>query len=96
MLGCLKFHSFWIFVLLAASLTILPACVRGTPTSNNGSLVIYSGRSELLVGPLIQQFSNVTGVDVSVKYASTSEIASVLLEEGENSPADVFFAQDPG
>lgn len=96
MIGFLKLHSFWIFVLLAASLTILPACVRGTPTADNGSLVIYSGRSELLVGPVIEQFSNVTGVDVSVKYASTSEIASVLLEEGENSSADVFFAQDPG
>ena len=61
-----------------------------------GSLVIYSGRSESLVGPIIEQFKEATGIDVSVKYGSTSEMAATLLEEGKNSPADVFFAQDPG
>lgn len=61
-----------------------------------GSLVIYSGRSDSLVGPIINQFRDVTGIDVSVKYGSTSEIAATLLEEDGNSPADIFFAQDPG
>ena len=61
-----------------------------------GSLVIYSGRSESLVGPIIEQFEEVTGINVAVKYGSTGEIAATILEEGHNSPADVFFAQDPG
>ena len=61
-----------------------------------GSLVVYSGRSDSLVGPIINQFRDVTGIDVSVKYGSTSEIAATLMEEGRNSPADIFFAQDPG
>ena len=61
-----------------------------------GSLVVYSGRSESLVGPIVAQFEDATGIDVSAKYGSTAEIAATLLEEGENSPADVFFAQDPG
>ena len=60
------------------------------------SLVVYSGRSESLVGPLIDQFRVSSGIDVSVKYGKTSEIAALILEEGEKSPADVFFAQDPG
>lgn len=66
--------------------------MRGDP----GSLVVYSGRSESLVGPIIEQFAEATGIDVQVKYGSTFEIAATLLEEGQNSPADVFFAQDPG
>jgi iron(III) transport system substrate-binding protein len=61
-----------------------------------GSLVIYSGRSEALVGPIIAQFAAATGINVEVKYGSTAEIAATLLEEGANSPADIFFAQDPG
>ena len=61
-----------------------------------GSLTIYSGRSETLAGPIIQQFSAVTGIPVKVKYAGTSQLAATLLEEGTNSPADLFFAQDPG
>ena len=61
-----------------------------------GTLVVYSGRSESLVGPIIKQFEEVTGINVAVKYGSTGEIAATILEEGYNSPADVFFAQDPG
>ncbi len=61
-----------------------------------GELVVYSGRSESLVGPIIEQFAEATGIDVSVKYGSTSEVAATILEEGANTPADIFFAQDPG
>ena len=61
-----------------------------------GALIIYSGRSETLVDPIIQQFSAATGIEVQVKYASTAQLAATLLEEGANTPADLFFAQDPG
>ena len=61
-----------------------------------GSLVVYSGRSESLVGPIIEQFKEATGMDVQVKYGGTSAMAATLQEEGSNSPADVFWAQDPG
>ncbi len=64
--------------------------------SSPGELVIYSGRSESLVAPLIEQFSEATGTETRVKYGSTSEIAATILEESDHSPADIFFAQDPG
>jgi iron(III) transport system substrate-binding protein len=69
--------------------------VGGTP-ADPGSLVIYSGRSESLVEPIIGQFADLTGIQVDVRYGSTAELAATILEEGSNSPADVFFAQDPG
>lgn len=61
-----------------------------------GSLVIYSGREEALVGPIIEQFEEESGVEAQVRYGDTAELAATVLEEGDNSPADVFFAQDPG
>jgi iron(III) transport system substrate-binding protein len=59
-------------------------------------LIIYSGRSESLVGPIIKQFRDATGYTVKVKYANTGQLAATLLEEGAKSPADIFFAQDSG
>lgn len=49
-----------------------------------------------MVGPLMQQFEEQSGVDVNVRYAGTPELAATILEEGQNSPADIFFAQDAG
>ncbi len=59
-------------------------------------LTIYSGRGEALVGPIIKQFEAETGIKANVRYAGTAELATLLQEEGEQSPADVFWAQDGG
>ena len=64
--------------------------------ADSGELVIYSGRSESLVDNIIQQFAEASGIEVEVRYANTGQLAATLLEEGNNSPADVFFAQEPG
>lgn len=73
-----------------------PSDVASPAASIGGSLTIYSGRSESLVGPLIERFRTQTGIAVQVNYAGTSELASTILEEGQASPADVFFSQDGG
>ena len=60
------------------------------------TVTVYSGRSESLVAPVLAQFGETSGVDVQIKYAGTPALAATLLEEGANSPADLFYAQDPG
>jgi len=67
-----------------------------TEASADGTLTIYSGRSEDLVGTVIADFEAATGIDVEVRYGDTAELAALLLEEGDASPADVYWAQDAG
>ena len=70
--------------------------VSNTTSSSGEELVIYSGRKKKLVEELIKQFEADSGIKVKVRYGGTSELAAAILEEGDNSPADIFFAQDAG
>ncbi len=62
---------------------------------SEASLVLYSGRNETFVEPVIEAFEAATGIDVEVRYAGTGDLATTLVTEGSASPADVFWAQDP-
>ena len=79
---------------LGSALLVLPGAVAAQDAE--GSLTVYSGRSESLVGPVLDSFTRASGIDVEVKYADTAELAALLLEEGDRSPADLFLAQDAG
>ena len=79
-------------------LAILLVTIAGAPAfaDEDQVLTVYSGRNESLIGPILAQFSEDTGIAVEVLYGGTSAVANQILTEGENSPADVFIAQDGG
>ena len=74
-----------------------PLPTAAVPTElGDRTLTVYSGRSQSLVHPLLETFGVYYGVDIRVKYAGSASTAATLLEEGDNTPADVVFLQDPG
>ena len=90
-----------LFLLAAAAVPTLSIACSGNEKvvevdKNSGTLILYSGRSESLTGNIVDQFEDASGIDVQVKYGKTFPIAAMILEEGKHSPADIFFAQDPG
>ncbi|MBW3609396.1 MAG: iron ABC transporter substrate-binding protein [Actinobacteria bacterium] len=59
-------------------------------------LTLYSGRIAPIMGPAIDQYEAASGVDVQPRFGDSPSLAATLIEEGQNSPADLFFAQDAG
>lgn len=60
-----------------------------------GRLVIYTGRSEPLIQPVIEAFhAKYPNVEVLLKAGSNSELANALIEEQANPQADVFITTE--
>lgn len=76
---------------LLVATSLLAACGSDEP-----DLTIYSGRTENLVGPLLEQFADEEGLDISVRYGDSAELALLIDQEGVDTPADVFISQSPG
>lgn len=73
-----------------------PTSPKGSGPSPSGELIIYSGRNEQFVKPLIDRFEKETGIRVTLRAGSASELASAILEEANRPRADLFIANDAG
>ena len=77
--------------ILALALSLTAGC-----GSNTETLTIYSGRTSNLVGPILERFSQESGISIEVRYGNSADLALLIAEEGDKTPADVFFSQSPG
>ncbi|HET8814177.1 MAG TPA: extracellular solute-binding protein [Solirubrobacterales bacterium] len=78
-------------------------CGFSTEDSGGGSnepetegITLYSGRIPAAIGPAVDSYEAGARRDVQVRFADTADLAATLVEEDDASPADVFFAQEPG
>lgn len=65
-------------------------------TDDSETVTIYSGRTENLIGPILEDFTEATGIKVDVRYDQSANLALLIQEEGDQTPADVFLSQSPG
>ncbi len=83
-------------LVLRVLVLVLPVVLAACTAAGEDRLTIYSGRGESLVGPVLRQFNADTGIGIDVRYGESAELALLIEEEGDNTPADVFYSQTPG
>lgn len=57
---------------------------------------LYSARIESLIKPLLDDFTEETGIEVNLVTGKADELLSRLKSEGRNSPADILLTTDAG
>ena len=80
----------WYVSVISVCLVVLTGIAQAS------ELTLYSGRGESFVKPIIEQFQRDTGIKVNVRYGDTAQLAVLIQEEGQRSPADLFWGQDAG
>lgn len=59
-------------------------------------LVVYSGRNENLMAPVIKAFEQQNGIKVKLRSGTATELAVAILEERKSPKADIYIANDAG
>ncbi len=65
-----------------------------TAAAQARTLTLYNAQHEQVVGMLTAMFTKETGIKVQVHTGEGPDIASQILQEGADSPADVFFTEN--
>lgn len=92
-------HDTWTVWSVVGTLLLGSMALMGCGTDGeeaDDELVIYTGRSQALVEPLVEQYREQTDRSVEVRYGSDAQLLAALAEEGDQSPADVFWANTTG
>lgn len=84
-------------LLIALFATTLTGCSSSDEQATDVTeLTVYSGRSEEYNGSILEDWEKQSGIKLNIRYGDSAELAAQILEEGSNSPADLFISQDAG
>lgn len=78
-----------------ALLALTALCLGLSPALANGEVNLYTDRQSALIQPILDKFTERTGIAVNVLFAKKG-LLERMQAEGENSPVDVVMAVDAG
>lgn len=78
---------------LAALALAVPA---GSAVAETEEVNLYSARKEALIKPLLERFTERTGIEVNLVTGKADALLQRLKNEGQNSPADILLTVDAG
>jgi iron(III) transport system substrate-binding protein len=87
--------------ILATAALVVSACgSSSTPSTNSPSatagqtITLYNGQHEQTTAALVSAFEKRTGIKVNVRSGDEATLGNQIVQEGANSPADVFYAEN--
>ena len=90
----MKFRFFSWLAAGAAAIAVSIPMTGCSPAEDEVNL--YSARQEPLIQPLLEQFTEETGIQVNMVTGGADSLLQRLRHEGRNSPADVLITTDAG
>ncbi|WP_426302265.1 iron ABC transporter substrate-binding protein [Arthrobacter sp. R-11] len=86
--------------LAAAAALSLAACGGSTPSAESSSpagptdITVYNAQHESLTKEWVDEFTKETGITVTLRQGSDTEMSNQIIQEGAASPADVFLTEN--
>ena len=74
--------------------SVAPSTVASPSPALSGSITVYNAQHESLTQAWADAFTAATGVTVTLRNGSDSELGNQIVEEGAASPADVFLTEN--
>ena len=87
-------QRFFLGLFLTSSL--LFASVPAAFADNDKLVHLYSARNEAMIKPVLDQFTEQTGIEVKLITSKADALLKRLQTEGRNTPADVLLTTDAG
>lgn len=72
----------------------LPGLSSLAHAADIGPIVLYNGQHKATTLKLLDAFTAATGIRVESRKGSSIQLANQIIEEGERSPADMFFSEE--
>lgn len=88
-----RFLKIVVLSLLGASIIFHSSVVMA---AKSDKLVIYSGRSDKFVKPVVKAFTEATGIKVIIHTGSSTSLLNKLRLEKSRTDADIFISNDAG
>lgn len=81
---------------LCIAICLQSASTTAVWAADKDKLVVYSGRAERLIKPVLDAFQSQTGIQIELLSSGTTELINRLQVEGDRTPADVLITNDAG
>lgn len=82
------FSIVWLLATALAGCASSQAAKADPEKKNDSPLVVYSGRKEPLIKPVLDAFEKDTGIKVTLRSGGASELANAIIEERKSPGAE--------